>query len=260
MTQRTAPGRGRVGRQRSARRAARRRRRLARGLQRARGPAHRAARRPGRPRLGGVARDRHALRPRPRRERAAGGDRRRQPRAPAGRRRSPTCSWARSTRPRSTSRTAEDQRRRARRGRRACSTAYSARSPDAGRRSGGPSRRTPSSSGMAARQSLSRVAVGGPQVEVELEQRDQHEAPLGGLRVGQRQALGGVGLVAEQQQVDVDRARGVAHAALEVAPQLALDRLAGVEQLLGRQLGLDAHAGVEERRAGRGSRPTGSVS
>ena len=47
-------GRRRLGRQRSARRAARRRRRLARGLQRARGPAHRAARRPGGPRLGGA--------------------------------------------------------------------------------------------------------------------------------------------------------------------------------------------------------------
>ena len=34
------------------------------------------------------------------------------------------------------------------------------RSPDAGRRSGGPSRRTPSSSAMAARQSLSRVPSG----------------------------------------------------------------------------------------------------
>ena len=42
-----------------------------------------------------------------------------------------------------------------------------------------------------------------------------------------------VRLVAEQQQVDVDRARRVADGALEVAAQLALDVLAGVEQLLG---------------------------
>src|SRR5919202_1091992 len=90
--------------------------------------------------------------------------------------------------------------------------------------------------------------VGSGEVEVELEQRDEHEAPLGGLRVRQPQPLGGVLEVAEQQDVDVDRPGAVADAALEVAAQLALDRLAGVEQLLGAELGLDAQAGVEEAR------------
>ena len=41
-----------------------------------------------------LARDRHALRPRPRRERAAGGGRRRQPRSPSRSPPSPTSSWA----------------------------------------------------------------------------------------------------------------------------------------------------------------------
>jgi hypothetical protein len=53
--------------------------------------------------------------------------------------------------------------------------------------------------------------------------------------VGQRQTLGFVRLVAEEQQVDVDRARRVADGVRNVAAQLALDLLAGVEQLLGRQ-------------------------
>ena len=64
---------------------------------------------------------------------------------------------------------------------------------------------------------------------------------------GRRQALGGVLEVAQQQQVDVDHPRSVAQPAGRPA-DLALDRLAGVEQRLGIELGLDLHAGVEEVR------------
>ena len=56
-----------------------------------------------------------------------------------------------------------------------------------------------------------------------------------------------VARVAEQQEVDVDRARAVATPP-EVAAELALDRLARVEQRLGLERGLDPQAGVEERR------------
>jgi hypothetical protein len=65
--------------------------------------------------------------------------------------------------------------------------------------------------------------------------------------VRDREALGGVRLVAEEQHVDVDRARGVADGAREVAAELRLDRLARVQQLLGSERGLDAQARVEER-------------
>jgi hypothetical protein len=54
--------------------------------------------------------------------------------------------------------------------------------------------------------------------------------------------------VAQQEHVDVDGPRAVAHAALQVAPELALDRLAGVEQRLGpRSVSIRTH-GVEEGR------------
>ena len=56
--------------------------------------------------------------------------------------------------------------------------------------------------------------------------------------VRDRQALGVVLEVAEQQHVDVDRARAVARAA-EHPPLLDLDRLADVEQLLGLERGAD---------------------
>ena len=51
--------------------------------------------------------------------------------------------------------------------------------------------------------------------------------------------------LAEQEQVDVERARPVAGAAEEPA-LLDLDRLADVEQLLGLELRPDPHGGVEE--------------
>ena len=61
----------------------------------------------------------------------------------------------------------------------ACSTGF------ADRRSGGPSRRTPSCE-LHRRQAVAQPRpVGGREVEVELEQRDEHEAPLRGLGVGQ---------------------------------------------------------------------------
>ena len=50
------------------------------------------------------------------------------------------------------------------------------------------------------------------QVEVELEQRDEDEAPREHLPVRQREAVGDELDVAEQQDVDVDRARAVARA------------------------------------------------
>ena len=51
--------------------------------------------------------------------------------------------------------------------------------------------------------------------------------------------------IAEQQHVDVDHPRPVAHAAGRAA-DLSLDLLARVEQLLGPERGLDPQAGVEE--------------
>jgi len=66
--------------------------------------------------------------------------------------------------------------------------------------------------------------------------------------VREAQPVGAVLGVPEQKEVDVDRARPVADAALEVAAQVALDRLARVEQRLGLELCRDPDAGVQERR------------
>ncbi len=75
---------------------------------------------------------------------------------------------------------------------------------------------------------------------------------------GAASAAATVTAVAEQQQVDVDHARAVPDAA-RCPPDLALNRLAGVEQPLGVQRGADAQAGVIELALVR-TRPTGSVS
>ncbi len=88
-------------------------------------------------------------------------------------------------------------------------------------------------------------AVGQRQLGVELEQRREHEPTARHLRVRQRQPLGLELELAEQQQVDVERARAVARAARPPAT-LGLDRLAGVEQRLGLERGLDPDCGVEE--------------
>jgi hypothetical protein len=94
-------------------------------------------------------------------------------------------------------------------------------------------------------QLLQLPTVGQPQLGIELEQRLEHEAPGGDLGVRQGEALGAVLEIAEQQEVDVDRPRAVAHAPGGSA-QRELDLLAGVEQLLGAELGLHRQARVEE--------------
>ena len=114
---------------------------------------------------------------------------------------------------------------------------------------GGATRRTAwSDPGPARRGCRPAVApTGRVRSGIELEQGHEHEAARAGLGVRERQPLGAVLEVAEQQHVDVDHPRAVAGAA-GGAPHLALHRLAGVEQVLGPELGLDPHAGVEEVR------------
>jgi hypothetical protein len=93
-------------------------------------------------------------------------------------------------------------------------------------------------------------AVGQREFQVELEQRHEDEPALGHLRMRQRQALRREGRVAEEQQVDVDRAGPVAHVVggrrVRRAAVGALDVLASVQELLRRERGGDPHAGVEE--------------
>ena len=126
--------------------------------------------------------------------------------------------------------------------------------------SGSPARRTPSpSTGSRARQSLSRVPSGVREARSRAQQRDQDEAPLGHLRVRERERSLAVRRLAEQQDVDVDQPRAVADAALEVAAELRLDGLARVEQLLGTERVSIRRQAL--RNAGWSStRPTGSVS
>ena len=90
-------------------------------------------------------------------------------------------------------------------------------------------------------------AVGQPQLRVELQQRLEHETPHS--EVAGAGAPGGGSCIegAQQQHVHVHGPRAVARAA-GLAPELALHRLAHVEQRLGTELGLDPQAGVEEVR------------
>jgi len=90
-------------------------------------------------------------------------------------------------------------------------------------------------------------AVGQGQVRIELEQRLEDEAAGGHLGVRQGQPVGPVDDVSEEQDIDVDRPRAMTWAARD-ATEGPLDVLAGVEQPLGAELGLDRHAGVEEVR------------
>src|SRR5436853_3244278 len=85
-------------------------------------------------------------------------------------------------------------------------------------------------------------AVGELEVGVELEQRFEHEAAGGDLAVRQGQAPALVFEVAEQEQVDVDRARRVPRCVLLPA-EVALDLLAYVEELLRAEVGLDLARG-----------------
>src|ERR1700726_1712080 len=91
------------------------------------------------------------------------------------------------------------------------------------------------------------TAVGGAQLEVELQSGDQHEPATQQLRVGQRHAGVAQLDVSEQQNVDVDRPRAMAPGAGSPS-QLALQALDRVEYLQRRQLGLDAQARVQEAR------------
>ncbi len=102
---------------------------------------------------------------------------------------------------------------------------------------------------LAGRQRLPGVgeagAVGQGQLGVQLQQRSEHEAPGRHLAVGQAQSLVLQLEVAEQQQVDVERARPVAGAA-GGAPALGLDLLAEIEQLERLERGPDPDRRVEE--------------
>ena len=95
-------------------------------------------------------------------------------------------------------------------------------------RSGGPERRTV---GVAERGSASAADRRAASGRVELEQRHEHEPPRRDLARAGASGAPSVRHVAEQQHVDVDRPRPVAHAAGRAA-QLPLDRLARVEQRL----------------------------
>ena len=113
--------------------------------------------------------------------------------------------------------------------------------------SGGPARRTPSVTGSAASASDSRSPAGVV---------SSKSSSSSGMRTKRRASTWSCGSarrsvsqldVAEQQHVDVDRARPVARPARRAA-ELALDGLARVQQRLGLEVGLDAQARVEEVR------------
>src|SRR5262249_6816552 len=88
-------------------------------------------------------------------------------------------------------------------------------------------------------------AVRQRQLGVELEQRSEDEAAARHLGMRQDETLGREREIAEQEQVDVERAGAVARG-VERATTGSLDLLTEVEQRFGLQLGADADRGVEE--------------
>src|SRR5947208_14487889 len=86
-------------------------------------------------------------------------------------------------------------------------------------------------------------AIRQRQSRIELEKGFEDEAAVEDVAVRQRQALGAVLEVAQQQEVHVDGPRSVAHAAGRTA-ELALDGLALAEQPPGAAIGLHLQARV----------------
>src|SRR5579883_697340 len=88
-----------------------------------------------------------------------------------------------------------------------------------------------------------RLARGQVEVRGDLEQRDQHERALGQLRVRDGEAVLVDGLVAVEQQVQVDFPRPPAFPVLPA--QLCFDRLQLLQQLAGAEGGAHLGGGVQ---------------
>jgi hypothetical protein len=97
-----------------------------------------------------------------------------------------------------------------------------------------------------------RGPVGQCEGGIQLEQWHEHEAAKGDVGVRQRQPLRAPLEIAEQEQVDVDRSRGMARPPGPLPAKRSLDALALVEQGLRVEVRLDAEAGVEEVGLSRG--------
>jgi hypothetical protein len=89
--------------------------------------------------------------------------------------------------------------------------------------------------------------IGETELGIELEQGEQDETPRGDLGVREGEAVGFQLEVAQQQEVDVDRAGTMARSTGSAA-LLGLDRLAQVKQVLGLEGSPDPDRGVEEIR------------
>ena len=112
----------------------------------------------------------------------------------------------------------------------------------------------------AASASASRAPSGSVSSGVELEQRDEHEPPRGHLGVRAASAAPSGTRASPSSNTSTSIGRGPWRTPPGVAAELPLDRLAGVEQLLGAELGLD-RAGTRCRKSRWSSTsPTGSVS
>ena len=90
--------------------------------------------------------------------------------------------------------------------------------------------------------------VRGGKLEVELQSGYEYEAAGEHLLVREGNALVGELDVAEQQDVDVDRARPVAHPLAMSVPRSVLQPLDRVEQIEWLELGLNQHASIQEGR------------
>ena len=101
-------------------------------------------------------------------------------------------------------------------------------------------------------------AVGQTELRIELEQRREHEAPRRDLRVGKGEAVGAQLDIAEEQQVDVDRAGAVA-GSVEARPCSASIALQTSSSCVGSSAVRIRMAALRKSGWSRNS-PTGSVS
>ena len=120
------------------------------------------------------------------------------------------------------------------------------------------SRRTAEASGQS-REQLARALAEHRVHELgpDLDQRLEHEAPLGEPRVRQHRVGRAASRLAEEEDVDVDRARTVRLAAH--APELVLDRETRLKQRLGGERGLAVGDRVHEPALGRTADGLGQV-
>jgi len=81
-----------------------------------------------------------------------------------------------------------------------------------------------------------------------LVQWDEHEGALGQARVRNHEARPANNKIAEQENIQIERARAIGKAHEAIATEVLLDEEHGAEQFEWSQFGLECHGSVEKAR------------